>query len=628
MSAEQAGPIRTFFRFIWNLVNFTNHLVFNLIMLLVIFLIIGVVAAGFSAKSFEPLKDNTALVLNLEGQLVEQRSIDSLSAALAKSQGDDENAEIQLRDVLAVLEKAKTDPKITHVLLNTEGFNVMGMASLRELVKALQDFKTSKKPVYAFATGYEQKQYLLAAQADKVFMDPEGGMMFEGLGRYRLFYREALQDKLGVDVHLFRVGEYKSAAEPYILDAASPESKEADLFWMNDIWQRYLDQIAVARKLKKDQIVQSINNMPAGIENAKGDLAQWALNEKWLDGLKTPQQMEQFMLDQGVAEDEENFTFQQISFTEYLGHVRNQALSEKSSSSQVAIVVAQGEITDGEQPAGTVGGESTAALIREAREDEDVKALVLRVDSPGGGVFPSEQIRREVELTKLAGKPVVVSMANVAASGGYWISMNADKIYADESTITGSIGIFGLMIRTPRTLAKLGIHSDGVSTTPWTGAFDISRPMDLATEQMIQSVINHGYSQFVGKVSKARQQTYAQIDTNARGRVWSGAQAKEKGLVDNMGGLGDAVKDAATRAKLKDGNYSVEYIEKPLSPFEEFITNLSGNSATQGLVRSLSPAISLLQMTKSGQQINKDLNWLNSSAQKPINAVAHCFCAF
>ena len=627
MSEAQPGPIRTFFRYIWNLINFTNHLVFNLIMSLIIFLIIGVIAAGFSAKSFEPLRDNTALILDLEGQLVEQRTVDTLSATLAQWQGD-ANQEIQLRDVLAVLEKAKTDPKITHVLLNTEGFDVMGMASLRELAKALQDFKTSKKPVYAFATGYEQKQYLLAAQADKVFMDPDGGMMFEGLGRYRLFYREALQDKLGVDVHLFRVGEFKSAAEPFILDAASKESKEADLFWMNDIWQRYLDQIATARKIDKAQIVQAINEMPVRIEAVKGDLAQWALNEKWVDGLKTPQQMEQFMLDQGVAKDEDNFSFQQISFTEYLGHVRNQNLRATANPSQVAIVVAQGEITSGEQPAGSIGGESTAALIREARENEDIKALVLRVDSPGGEVFPSEQIRREVVLTQAAGKPVVVSMANVAASGGYWISMNADKIYADESTITGSIGIFGLMIRIPKTLAKIGIHADGVSTTPWAGAFDMSRPIDESTATVIQSVINHGYSQFIGKVSKARQQTYEQIDANARGRVWSGAQAKEKGLVDAMGGLSDAVQDAAKRAKLKEGNYSIEYIEKPMSPFEEFISNLSGNTATSGFVRYLSPAISLLQQTKSGQQINKDLYWLNSSAQKPINAVAHCLCVF
>jgi protease-4 len=625
MSAAEPGPIRSFFRFIWQAINFTNHLVFNIIMLFVLILIIAGISAGMSSKSFAPLSNNTALVLDLEGQLVEQRTADSISTAIAEAQGD--GREIQLRDVLAVIEEAKIDPKISHLVLNTEGFNVNGMASVREIAKALQDFKTSKKPIYAFANSYEQKQYLLAAQANKVFMDPEGAFLPEGLGRYRLFYREALQDKLGLDVHLFRVGEFKSAAEPYILDAASEESKAADLFWMNDIWQRYLVQVGKARSIDPAQITLAINELPARLDAVKGNLAQWAVNEKWVDGLKTSYEMEQFLIAQGVAEDTDNNTFQQIDFMEYLGHVKSRKIGSNNTDI-VAVVVAQGEITDGEQPPGTVGGESTSALIRAAREDENVKALVLRVDSPGGGVFPSEQIRREVELTKAAGKPVVVSMANVAASGGYWISMNADKIYADESTITGSIGIFGLMVRAPRALEKIGIRSDGVTTTPWGGAFDISRAMDEPTKQVIQSVINHGYSQFIGKVSKARKQTYEQIDANARGRVWSGAQAKEKGLVDALGGLSDAVADAASRAKLAQGAYELDYIETPLSPFEQFLENMARNSATQGLVRSFAPALMFINQTPMGKQVSTDLLWLNRNSSKPINAVAHCFCAF
>ncbi|MEY3515984.1 MAG: protease, partial [Pseudomonadota bacterium] len=242
MSDAKLGPIRTFFQFIWNAVNFTNHLVFNLIMLFILIGILAVISAGMSAKSFTPLRDNTALVLDLEGVLVEQRTVDSISTALAEAQGSGER-EIRLRDVLRIIKAAKKDPHITHLVLNTDGYNAAGMASTREIAAALKDFKTSKKPVYAFADNYEQKQYLLAAQADKIFLDPEGAFFPEGIGRYRLFYREALQDKLGLDVHLFRVGEFKSAAEPYILDAASEESKQADLFWMNDIWQRYLQQI-------------------------------------------------------------------------------------------------------------------------------------------------------------------------------------------------------------------------------------------------------------------------------------------------------------------------------------------------------------------------------------------------
>ena len=625
MSAAEPGPIRSFFRFIWQAINFTNHLVFNIIMLFVLILIIAAISAGMSSKSFAPLSNNTALVLDLEGQLVEQRTADSISTAIAEAQGA--GREIQLRDVLAVIEEAKVDPKISHLVLNTEGFNANGMASVREIAKALQDFKTSKKPIYAFANSFDQKQYLLAAQATKIFMDPEGAFLPEGLGSYRLFYREALQDKLGLDVHLFRVGEFKSAAEPYILDAASEESKQADLYWMNDIWQRYLQQVGKARNIDPAQITLAINELPARLDAVKGNLAQWAVNEKWVDELKTSYQMEQFLIAQGVAEDTENHTFQQIDFMEYLGHVKSRKIGSNNTDI-VAVVVAQGEITDGEQPPGTVGGESTSALIRAAREDENVKALVLRVDSPGGGVFPSEQIRREVELTKAAGKPVVVSMANVAASGGYWISMNADKIYADESTITGSIGIFGLMVRAPRALDKIGVHSDGVATTPWAGAFDISRAIDEPTKQVIQSVINHGYSQFIGKVSKARKQTYEQIDANARGRVWSGAQAKEKGLVDTLGGLSDAVADAAARANLKTNQFEINYIESPLSPFEQFLENMARNSATQGIVRSFSPALTFLNQTQMGNRVSADLLWLNRNSSKPINAVAHCFCAF
>lgn len=626
MSTAQPGPIRSFFGFIWSAINFTNHLVFNIIMLFVILVIIAAVFAGMSSKSFAPLQDKTALVLDLEGQLVEQRTVDSISAAIAEA-SQDGGREILLRDVITVIEEAKTDPKISHLVLHTDGFEVSGMASLREIARALQDFKTSKKPIYAFADNYEQKQYLLAAQADKIYMDPEGMFLPEGLGRYRLFYREALQDKLGLDVHLFRVGEFKSAAEPYILDAASTESKEADLYWMNDIWQRYLTQVGTARKLDPAKITEAINDMPARLQAVNGDMAQWALDEKWVDGLKTAYEMEQFLVKLGVAEDTDNNSFQQIDFMEYLGHVNSRHVAPLHTDA-VAIVVAQGEITGGEQPPGTIGGESTSALIRAARDDENVKALVLRVDSPGGEVFPSEQIRREVELTKAAGKPVVVSMANVAASGGYWISMNADKIYADESTITGSIGIYGLMIRAPRALEKIGVRSDGVTTTPWAGAFDFSRPMEEPAKQVVQSVISHGYTQFIGKVSKARNQTYDQVEANARGRVWSGAQAKEKGLVDAMGGISEAIADAAARAKLKKDSYEVNYIETPLSPFEQFLENLSRNSATQGLVRQFSPALGFINQTALGRQISTDLLWLNRQGSKPINAVAHCFCAF
>jgi protease-4 len=308
---------------------------------------------------------------------------------------------------------------------------------------------------------------------------------------------------------------------------------------------------------------------------------------------------------------------------DYLGFVDRERLPFDPRP-QIAVVVAQGEITDGEQPPGTVGGVSTARLVRNAREDENIKALVLRVDSPGGGVFPSELIRREVELTRAAGKPIVVSMGDVAASGGYWISMDADEIWADESTITGSIGIFGLFFTIPDTLAKIGVRVDGVATTRIAGAFNPARPFDPQVGEVIQSVIDDGYREFIGKVAEARDSTPEAIDLIARGRVWSGAQAKERGLVDQLGGLRDAIAAAAVRAELQDGDYGVKYIEKELSPFEKFVVDATRNARVSALVREIGVPRMLLPA-----RIERDLEQtlrLLVPGNRPIRAVAYCFC--
>ena len=626
MSESRPNPFWSFLVGVGKFINFANHLVFNLVMLTLLFLVLLAIGAGFAAKSgsgLHPVQDKTALVLDLKGTLVEQFTSSPLQRAFADASGDDENRELQLRDLTAAITAAKSDEHIQRIVLLTDGFEVSGFAALGELATALHEFRSSGKQLLAYGTSMDQKQYYLAAQADEVYLDPDGGVMIEGLGRYRLYYREALQDKLGVDVHLFRVGEYKSAAEPFILDAASPESRVADLFWMNDLWQRYLSDVSAARKLAPDALSTMIADMPNRVAAAKGDLAQLALNEKLVDGLKTAHDMESLLAQRG-ATGEDGVSFRQIELSAYLAHARGLQMNSKS---QVAVVVAQGEIADGKQPQGTVGGESTADLIRQAREDDQVKALVLRVDSPGGSVFPSEQIRREIALTKEAGKPVVVSMGNLAASGGYWISMNADRIYADPSTITGSIGIFGLFANAPRALAKIGVHSDGVGTTPWAGAFDPTRALDPEAGRMIQSVIDHGYAQFIGKVAAARGSTPEAIDKIARGRVWSGAQAKERGLVDELGGLAAAQTEAANLARLEAGNYEVQYIEKPMGAFDKWFMDLSRNSRMAALVRELGPFQSLLLTQPSGAQLQHDLGWLQAPrGAMPVRALAHCFC--
>ncbi|MCC4597561.1 signal peptide peptidase SppA [Xanthomonas campestris pv. phormiicola] len=625
------SPIASFFVGLWDVMNFTRRLILNLVffgfLLLLLLAIVFAMARGDGAKT---LRDRTTLLIAPEGTLVEQFSADPVSRALTKAMGDKGAEEIQLRDLIRALEAAKTDPKIERVALRLDKLQPSGFASMREVVAALQDLRSSGKQVVAYSDSLSQAQYLLAAQANEVYLDPMGSVVLEGLGRYRQYFREGLQDKLGVDVHLFKVGEFKSAAEPYVLDAASPASKEADLFWMNDVWQRYVADIAKARKLAPEQISAGIDTMPEGIAAAGGDMAKFALQQKLVDGLKTREEVEELLTKRGVADDDADSGFRNVNLDAYLQQL-DLRRSPVDSRPQVAVVVAAGEISGGEQPAGRIGGESTAALLREARDDEAVKAVVLRVDSPGGEVFASEQIRREVVALKAAGKPVVVSMGDLAASGGYWISMNADRIYADPSTITGSIGIFGMIPNLTRSLDKIGVHTDGVGTTRFAGAFDVTRPMDPVVGQVIQSVINKGYADFTGKVAQARGKPVEAIDQVARGRVWSGAQAKERGLVDAFGGFKDAVADAAARAKLGDRDkYRVRYIEKPATPFAQFVSGFAGSRMGAWMLGDSALAHAVL--ARSMPELDTQLRFVQDATDKrdgtPVKALAYCFCGF
>ncbi|MBF6023018.1 signal peptide peptidase SppA [Lysobacter niastensis] len=618
------GPIARFFIGLWDAMNFTRRLILNLLFFALLILFLSILGSGQRTK---PLLDRSTLVIAPQGALVEQYSSDPATRALSRALGE-RGGEVQQRDLMRALESARTDKRIERVVLRLDELQPTGMASLREVADAIARVKASGKQVVVFSEMMDQKQYLLAAQGSEVYLDPMGGMVLEGLGRYRTYYRQALQDKLGVDVHLFKVGEYKSAAEPYVLDAASPEAKEADLYWMNDVWQRYLADVAKARKLDAAQLAQGIEQLPEGIAAVQGDLAKYALQAKLVDGLKTREQVDDLLKERGIADDDADGGFRQVSLDEYLNHL-DTALQAVDPRPQVAVVVAEGEIAGGEQPPGRVGGITTAELLREARDDEKVKAVVLRVDSPGGEVFASEQIRREIVELKKAGKPVAVSMGDLAASGGYWISMNADRIYADASTITGSIGIFGLIPTLPRALDKIGVHSDGVGTTRFAGAFDITRPLQPEVGQVIQSVIDKGYRDFTGRVADARRKPVEQVDEIARGRVWSGAQAKERGLVDELGGLQQAVDFAATRAKLgKSGDYQVRYVEKTATPFERFFAGFA-ESRIGGAWLSHSDIAQRL-LAKASPQAANDLRFLEGAITPtrgvPVKALAHCFC--
>jgi protease-4 len=424
-----------------------------------------------------------------------------------------------------------------------------GITKLQDLRGAVADFRAGGKKVIAYAEGYEQWAYAVAASADEVWMHPQGGVLLEGLGRWQTYYKEGI-DRLGIDWHVFKVGEYKSAVEPFIRNGPSPEAREADLKWLSDLWAVWLQEVASSRKLEPADLSSYIDEMPDRVAAAKGDLARLALDARLVDKLGHRDEIRARMIEL-AGEDEKEKTFRQVSVEDYLEARGGDRGGAGGRGDAVAVVVAKGYILDGKQPAGTIGGDSTAKLIRRARQDDKVKAIVLRVDSPGGSAFASEVIRRELVLARKDGKPVVVSMGTLAASGGYWISTASDEIWASPATITGSIGIFGMLPTIDKPMAHyLGVRVDGVGTTRLSGALRVDRPLQPEVGRVIQSVIEKGYEDFLARVSEARSMSRDEVDEIARGRVWSGKDAFERKLVDKLGGLKEAIASAAERAKL------------------------------------------------------------------------------
>lgn len=619
------GPITRLIVGFWDALNFTRRLALNLLFLLVVLLLL---AALLHDRELAPLDANTTLVVAPRGRIVEQFTCDPLSRFLTRSGNSDRCREVRLRDLLSALGAARTDKRINRVALYLDDLDPSGFASLREVAAALAALRASGKQVIAYADGYSQGQYLLAAQADEIYLDPmsQGGVMLDGLASYRQYFREALQDKLGVDVRLFKVGEFKSAAEPFILDAASPESKEADLFWMNDVWQRMLADIGKARGIAPATLEAYANALPEEVTAAHGDLARLALDHKLVTALKTRDEVDTLLGERGALDANADGGYRQIALDDYALRVDGR-LSKPDARPAVAVVVAEGEIAGGKLPPGQIGGDSTADLLDQARDDDAVKAVVLRVNSPGGEVFASERIRRSVAALKHAGKPVVVSMGDVAASGGYWISMNADRIYADPSTITGSIGIFGLFPSIDRTLDRIGVHTDGVATAKYAGAFDITRPLDPGIASTIQAVIDKGYRDFTGRVAEARGRSVEQIDAVARGRVWTGAQARQRGLVDAFGGLQDAVNDAAARAKLgKPAGWQTRWIETGASALPRWLETVLQTRIGARLLGDAGPAALLFTRAQDSAPLRFVHTALERRGGARVTALAYCFC--
>jgi protease-4 len=544
--------IAKFFGLAWRFLDGLRK-VLHLIVLLVLFLL--VVFALSPSIPIVPQK--AALVLAPQGALVEQLAGDPLERAIAEVYGNN-RPETLVRDLVEAIETAKDDDRIQLIVLDLSSMSSGGVAKLQEIAAAIHDFRASGKKVYAYGEGYDQAQYYLAAQADEVYLDPQGLVLIEGFGYYRTFLKGAI-DKLQVDVNVFRAGKFKSFTDQFSRSDMSEQEEEESRAWLNALWAQY--QEGATRELEPGAIAAYAVDYANAAKAHQGDLAAVALERGLVNELKTRLEFEDQM--KGiVGEDDEEHTFKGITHWDYLTATRSSKALHVDGD-RIGVVVAAGEILDGDQPPGTIGSESASRLLRQALHDDAVKAVVLRIDSPGGSMFASEVIRREIDALRKAGKPVIASMSSTAASGGYYIAMDADEIWASPATLTGSIGVFAVFPTAERTLAKLGVTVDGVGTTPYAGALRLDRTLQPEVREVLQVSVEHAYSVFVGNVAAAREKSYDEIDTVAQGRVWAGTDAAKHGLIDKLGTYRQALDAAAARAGLGK-EYRIEYIEPPL----------------------------------------------------------------
>ncbi|RTE87095.1 MULTISPECIES: signal peptide peptidase SppA [Gammaproteobacteria] len=521
--------------------------------ILTVLVIIFVVSAIFSPSEEPEVPEGAMLVLAPKGTLVEFRvSEDPIQKAIEEALGNAAPPAESLYELITTLEQASQDDRISGLVLELSQFSGAGLNKVTLLAEAIQEFKASGKPVYAMGSNYSQSQYLLASQADHVFLNPLGGAMLEGFRSERPYFAELLE-KLKVKVNVFRVGDYKSAVEPYLLSEMSDEARENLSGWLNEQWQQYLVTVQDAREISDRMVSGNFEDFLAELEAADMDMAMAALNTGMVDELLHREEMRERIIEV-AGRDDEHHSFVQISHRTYWqtlpDSVTNQNFESNGSDQQVAIIFAKGTIVDGSGLPTEVGGDRLASELRDARFDDNVKAVVLRVDSPGGSAFASEVIRQELLNLREAGKPVIASMSSVAASGGYWISAGADEIIAAPSTITGSIGVFGLIPTIDETLAEVGINFDGVSTTNYP-AFSQTQPITPELGAVVQASIDAIYDDFLDLVGEARGMTRDEVHAVAQGQVWSGERALELGLVDTLGTLADAVARAGELAGLE-----------------------------------------------------------------------------
>ncbi len=520
--------IAGFFKWTWRLLNFVREMVLNLFFIFLVLVGVGIwmqVSGGDSKET----ASRGALLLDISGVIVDKPDSSQRFSKLSRQllgASSDRLQENSLFDIVNTIRQAKDDRNITGIVMDLKNFAGGDQPSMQYIGKALKEFRDSGKPVYAVGENYSQGQYYLASFANKIWLSPQGVVDLHGFATNGLYYKSLL-DKLKVSTHVFRVGTYKSAVEPFIRDDMSPAAREADSRWIGELWQNYLNTVAANRQIPAQQVFPGAQGLLEGLTKTGGDTAKYALENKLVDALASSAEIEKALTKEfGWSKTDKNY--RAISYYDYA------LKTPADTGDSIGVVFANGAIMDGEETQGNVGGDTTAAQIRDARLDPKVKAIVLRVNSPGGSVTASEVIRAELAAARAAGKPVVVSMGGMAASGGYWISTPANYIVANPSTLTGSIGIFGVITTVENSLDSIGVHTDGVSTSPLADV-SITRALPPEAQQMMQLSIENGYKRFITLVADARHSTPEQIDKIAQGHVWTGQDAKANGLVDSLG---------------------------------------------------------------------------------------------
>jgi len=608
---------RGFFKGMWRGIDATRRFVINVVFLILVVAVIVVLLKDDKPK----IPKRTVLVINPQGPIVEQLGGDPMERAMAKLMGQDE-PETLLKDLVDAIDAAAEDERVEVLLLDLNQMGGGWLTKLQDLGRAIDDFKAAGKTVVAASDFYDKNRYYLAAHADEIWIHQMGIVVLEGYGRYRTYYKDMI-DRLEIDPNVIRVGTFKSAVEPFLRDDMSDAAKEANMMWMGDLWRIWMEDVAAARSIPIETLQDFVDNFNDHLAAANGEMSEAALAIGLVDHTATRDEVRDRLIEL-VGEDEESHSFHRIGYASYLESLDEDRFGDKVDGDTIGVVVAKGTIIDGDQPPGIIGGDSTARLIRKARHNDDIKAIVLRVDSGGGSAFASEVIRRELELAREDGKPVVISMGSVAASGGYWISMSSDEVWAYPSTITGSIGIFGMFPTFQKPMAKyLGMRVDGVGTAPLAGALRQDRALDPGLRDALQMMIEQGYREFIGKVAKARGTTPEEIDAIAQGRVWSGEDAHELGLVDNLGDFDDAVAAAAKLAELGE-DYGVTYIQKELDFKEKLLIDLL--EATVRITGPVGPGSTMPPLVDDTTRYLRQQAEALAMFNDPNGVYAACFC--